>query len=256
MKRSFVPAAPAPTCRARRATLITVLLAAATAATAAGRPTAAADAVRPLQSAAVAAATPPTILVLGDSISAGYGIALEQGWVALLQRRLADQGYGYRVVNASVSGETTTGGLNRLPRALALHRPAIVIVELGGNDGLRGLPLETTRDNLQRIVQLTRGARARVLLVGMKIPPNYGPRYASGFEQIFSELARRERLPLLPFFLDKVALTPGLMQADGIHPNAAGQPVLLANLWPVLLPLLRATTARSEVASRPAAGAK
>jgi acyl-CoA thioesterase-1 len=181
-----------------------------------------------------------TVLVLGDSISAGYGIRLEQGWVALLQKRLVEQGYGYRVVNASVSGETTLGGVTRLPRALALHRPEIVIVELGGNDGLRGLPIDATRANLTRIVQLALAARARVLLVGMKIPPNYGPRYAEAFERIFIDLAARQSVPLLPFFLDKVALTPGLMQDDGIHPNARGQPLLLENLWPVLRPQLRA----------------
>jgi acyl-CoA thioesterase-1 len=205
---------------------------------------------------ACAAAPSRAILVLGDSLSAGYGIRLEQGWVTLLQKRLEEQGYGYRVVNASVSGETTLGGLTRLPRALALHRPEIVIVELGGNDGLRGLPIEGTRSNLTRIVELAQRANARVLLVGMKIPPNYGPRYADGFERIFADLATQRRVPLLPFFLDRVALTPGLMQDDGIHPNAAGQPLLLDNLWPVLRPLLRPAAAPAKVASQPARGAK
>lgn len=188
--------------------------------------------------AAAAAANPGaaarTILVLGDSVSAGYGIKVEEGWVALLQQRLRQQGYGYRVINASVSGETTTGGLTRLPRALERHKPAIVVLELGGNDGLRGLPLATTRANLVRMIQLSRQAGARVVLVGMKIPPNYGPRYTQGFEQIFSDLAREYRLPLVPFLLDKVALTAGMMQEDGLHPTARGQPVMLDNVWSTL----------------------
>ncbi len=179
-----------------------------------------------------------TILVVGDSISAAYGLKLETGWVSLLQARLNAQGYGYRTVNASVSGETTAGGLARLPRALALHQPAIVIVELGGNDGLRGLPLATTRANLDRIVTLSQQAGAQVLLVGMRIPPNYGPRYAEEFAHVFSDLARRRKLPLIPFLLERVALDPALMQADGIHPTAAGQPALLETVWPKLAKLL------------------
>ncbi len=181
----------------------------------------------------------PTILVLGDSVSAGYGLASNEGWVALLQSRLKAQGYGYRVVNASVSGETTTGGLARLPRALSVHRPQIVIVELGGNDGLRALPLETSRRNLERIIETSQMSGARVLLLGMKIPPNYGPRYSQGFEQLFRDLARRYRLPFEPFFLEKIALAPGMMQADGLHPTAQAQPVMLDTVWPVLKPLLR-----------------
>jgi acyl-CoA thioesterase-1 len=181
----------------------------------------------------------PTILVLGDSISAGYGLASGEGWVALLQARLKAQGYGYRVVNASVTGETTTGGLARLPRALALHRPAIVIVELGGNDGLRALPLETSRGNLEKIIKTAKDSGARVLLLGMKIPPNYGPRYSAGFEQVFRDLARQNKLPFEPFFLEKIALLPGMMQADGIHPTAKAQPVMLDTVWPVLAPLLK-----------------
>ncbi len=175
-----------------------------------------------------------TILVLGDSISAGYGINIEDGWVALLQKRLKAQGYGYRVVNASVSGETTSGGLQRLPRALAIHRPAIVILELGGNDGLRGLPIATSRDNLYRMVELSLAAKAGVLLLGMKVPPNYGSRYSGSFEQTFAELATRKKLAFVPFFLDKVALTPGLMQADGLHPKAPAQPLMLDAVWPTL----------------------
>lgn len=181
----------------------------------------------------------PTLLVLGDSISAGYGLTSGEGWVALLQARLKTQGYGYRVVNASVSGETTTGGLARLPRALAVHRPAIVVIELGGNDGLRGLPLETSRANLEKMVRLSKDAGAQVLLLGMKIPPNYGPRYARGFEQMFREIATRQRLAFEPFFLERIALEPGMLQADGLHPTAKAQPVMLETLWPVLRPLLR-----------------
>ena len=186
-------------------------------------------------SPAEGAATPArTILVLGDSISAGYGINVEEGWVALLQKRLKAQGYGYRVVNASVSGETTSGGLQRLPRALSLHKPEIVILELGGNDGLRGLPIATTRDNMTRMVEFSLAAKARVLLLGMKVPPNYGPRYSDGFEQIFADLATRKKLAFIPFFLDKVALAPGLMQPDGLHPTARAQPLMLDAVWPTL----------------------
>ncbi len=141
---------------------------------------------------AEAASRTRTILVVGDSISAGYGIDVETGWVALLQKRLTAQGYGYRVVNASVSGETTAGGLQRLPRALNLHKPAIVILELGGNDGLRGLSLDVSRGNLAAMVELSTAADAKVLLLGMRIPPNYGPRYANDFEQIFAELASQK----------------------------------------------------------------
>ena len=194
--------------------------------------------------AAHATSAPRTILVLGDSISAGYGINVEAGWVALLQQRLVAQGYGYTVINASVSGETTTGGLARLPRALRVHQPAIVIVELGGNDGLRGVPLEITRQNLQRMLELTAAAHARPVLLGMRIPPNYGERYAGGFVQIFSELSRLYSVPLVPFLLNKVALDLSLMQADGLHPNAHGQPLLLDNVWPVLVRSLDKKRAR------------
>ena len=191
--------------------------------------------------ASVASAAAPaqrTIVVLGDSLSAGYGIKVEQGWVRLLEQRLASEGYGYRVVNASVSGETTQGGLARLPRALETHKPAIVIVELGGNDGLRGLQLAASRDNLAKIIEKARTAKAQVLLVGMMIPPNYGPRYGEDFRKMFSDLAGKYSLAFVPFLLDQIALNPELMQADGIHPNSAGQPQILKNLWPELKPLL------------------
>jgi len=179
-----------------------------------------------------------TIIVLGDSLSAGYGIKIQESWVSLLGQRLASEGYGYRVVNASVSGETTQGGLSRLPRALEAHKPAIVIVELGGNDGLRGLPLAASRANLTKIIEQSGGAKARVLLLGMMIPPNYGPRYGEEFREMFAALAKKHGVAFVPFFLDKVALEPALMQADGIHPNASGQPQMLENLWPALKPLL------------------
>jgi len=177
--------------------------------------------------------------VLGDSVSAGYGLESQQGWVSLLQSKLTAQGYGYRVINASVSGETTTGGAARLPRALELHRPKIVIIELGGNDGLRGLPLSTSRNNLQRMIELSRDSGAKILLLGMKIPPNYGPRYAEGFEKVFRELASRYQLAFEPFFLEKIALEPEMMQADGLHPTAKAQPIMLDTVWPALVPLLK-----------------
>jgi acyl-CoA thioesterase I len=182
----------------------------------------------------------PVILVYGDSISAGYGLAVERGWVNLLADRLREQGYGFRVVNASVSGETTTGGLTRLPRALSTHHPQIVIIELGGNDGLRGLPLATTRSNLEALIRLAAGGRRQVLLLGMRMPPNYGERYTSGFAAAYHDLARRQHVALVSFLLEGVADQAALMQADGIHPNERGQPLLLDNVWPVLKPILQA----------------
>lgn len=191
--------------------------------------------------AAVSAqADAPVILVFGDSISAGHGLArVDQGWVALLQTRLEQQGYGYRVVNASVSGETTAGGLARLPRALQLHRPKLVILELGGNDGLRALPTASMRANLASMIDLARAAGAKVLLLGMRMPPNYGPDYTEQFRSVYGELARTDKLPWVPFLLTGIALSPELMQADGVHPNERGQPKLLDNVWPSLRPLLR-----------------
>ena len=187
-----------------------------------------------------APAETPVILVFGDSISAGYGLSrVEQGWVTLLQTRLKDEDYGYQVVNASVSGETTAGGLARLPRALDLHKPKIVILELGGNDGLRALPIAQMRANLVRMVDLASAAGAKVLLLGIRMPPNYGPEYTEQFRLCYSDLARDKKLPLVPFLLNDVAQSPNLMQADGMHPNELGQPKLLANVWPSLKPLLR-----------------
>lgn len=184
------------------------------------------------------AASGRTILVFGDSLSAAYGLAPQEGWVALLAQRLRAQGYGYEVVNASESGETSGGGLERLPRALQLHQPKLVILELGANDGLRALPVSEVRANLERMVGLARAAGARVLLVGIRIPPNYGPRYTGEFERVFPELANQYHLPLVPFLLEKVALDPALMQADGLHPNARGEAPVLDTVWPYLEPLL------------------
>ena len=180
------------------------------------------------------------ILVYGDSLSAGYGIAAERSWVNLLSNRMQTQGYGYQIVNASISGETTTGGLARLPRALAAHNPRIVILELGANDGLRGLPLATTRANLEAMITLAAAAKRTVVILGIRMPPNYGERYTKEFAATFTELARRPRTALLPFLLEGVANQPTLMQADGLHPNERGQPILLDNVWTVLAPLLRA----------------
>jgi acyl-CoA thioesterase-1 len=190
--------------------------------------------------AAAAPSQPPTILVLGDSLSAAYGIRVEQGWVALLQARLRAKGYGHRVINASSSGETTGGALARLPRSLANHRPAIVIVELGGNDGLRGLPIGDIRRNLDSIIRSSHQAGAGILLLGMKIPPNYGSAYTQSFQALFDDLARQHRVPSVPFFLQGIATDDTLFQDDGIHPTAAAQPLLLDVVWPQLQPLLTA----------------
>ncbi len=186
-----------------------------------------------------AVASDRTILVFGDSLSAAYGIRPEQGWVALLTQRLQLQGYGYQIINASVSGETTDGGLQRLPRALQLHQPGIVVLELGANDALRGLPLSGTRANLTQMVRLSQEAGARVLLVGIRIPPNYGPRYTEEFASVFPELAKQYHLPLVPFLLQDVALNPARMQEDGMHPNVAGEAPVLDTVWPYLKPLLK-----------------
>ena len=185
------------------------------------------------------AAEPPVILVLGDSLSAGFGLAPGQGWVSLLQQRLKKEGYGHRVVNASVTGETTDGGLARIDRALATHKPGIVILELGGNDGLRGLPLRQVRENFQFLIERAQAARAKVVLVGMRMPPNYGAAYADAFHALYGERASRYSAPLVGFFLEGVALDEKLMQADGIHPTAAAQPRLLDNLWPALQQVLK-----------------
>src|SRR5262245_18499685 len=194
-----------------------------------------------LNFAASYAASSPNILVFGDSISAAYGMRVEEGWVSLLQKKLTAQGYGYHVVNASVSGETTDGGRARLARALAVQRPGIVILELGGNDGLRGLPLEDVRANLEAMVEAARKNGSQVLLLGMRIPPNYGATYAGKFHGLYGELAEKYRLPFVPFFLDTVALDPSKIQQDGLHPNAQAQPQILEAVWPTLRPMLSRT---------------
>ncbi|HZT02051.1 MAG TPA: arylesterase [Steroidobacteraceae bacterium] len=189
-----------------------------------------------------AVASDRTILVLGDSLSAAHGLRPEQGWVALLIGRLRAQGYGYQVINASVSGETTTGGLARLPRELRLTQPRILILELGANDGLRGLPVNLTRQRLAEMIRLGKAAGAKVLLVGILIPPNYGPRYTRQFADIYPDLARGLHTALVPFLLKGVALDPHLMQEDGLHPNARGEPLVLNTVWPYLEPMLKKST--------------
>ena len=184
------------------------------------------------------AAEGATILIFGDSISAAYGIQREQGWVALLERRLAGYGPHFRVVNASMSGETTGGGLARLPKALADHDPDLLIIELGGNDGLRGYPAANIRRNLAQMIEAANPRRRNVLLVAMQIPPNYGPRYTQAFRDVFTDLSESYDVALANDFIEAVALKPELMQDDGIHPTAAGQPLLLDALWPTIERLL------------------
>ena len=191
-----------------------------------------------LVSGCEAATDSRTILIVGDSLSAGYGIDAKQSWVALLQDRLNAEGYGYRVINASISGDTTSGGLRRLPRAVEQHSPEIVLIELGGNDGLRGTPIHVIRSNLRSMIELSQGAGADVILAGMEMPPNYGSVYTRNFSRIYPELADDYDAALITFFMEDIALDPGVMQADRIHPNADGQPLLLKNVWPVLEELL------------------
>ena len=179
-----------------------------------------------------------TIVVLGDSISAGYGLAQGEGWVALLEQRIRQDKLDYAVVNASISGETTLGGANRIAAVLEEHEPAVVIVALGGNDGLRGNPLEETRHNLITIVEACRKAGAKVVIAGMRIPPNYGPVYTRRFEGLFAEVARQQNVSLVPFMLQGFADDRSKFQADGIHPAAAAQPRILYNVYHRLRPLL------------------
>ncbi|MGQ9724814.1 MAG: arylesterase [Tepidimonas sp.] len=195
----------------------------------------------PLRAQADGPGSSPTVLVVGDSLSAEYGLTRGSGWVALLERRLQAQARRVRVVNASISGDTTAGGRSRLPLLLERHRPALVILELGGNDALRGLPLQTTRDNLRAMIRASRSAGAQVLLLGMDMPPNYGERYRADFRAVYTDLAREENVALVPFFLAGVADGPqaaALFQADRIHPNEQAQPRMLDNIWPALRPLL------------------
>lgn len=183
----------------------------------------------------------PVVLVLGDSLSAGYGLPRERGWVWLLGERLAARGDPHRVINASVSGDTTAGGLTRLPPLLARHSPAVLVIQLGANDGLRGLGLEEIEGNLTSLVRLGKAAGARVLLVGTRLPPNYGAAYSERFQSLFTAVAGREEVPLVPRLLAGVAEQWELIQADGLHPTAAAQSLLLDNVWPSLEPLVRDT---------------
>ncbi|MBD9425601.1 arylesterase [Pseudomonas sp. PDM15] len=179
-----------------------------------------------------------TVLVIGDSISAALGLDTRQGWVSLLQNRLQEGGFAHRVVNASISGDTSSGGLARLPALLSQHQPQLVIIELGGNDGLRGQPPAQLQQNLARMVDVSTAAGAKVLLLGMRLPPNYGQRYTEAFAQVFSDVAADKQVPLVPFLLEGVGGVAGMMQADGIHPAVVAQPQMLKNVWPKLEPLL------------------
>jgi acyl-CoA thioesterase-1 len=179
------------------------------------------------------------ILVFGDSISAAYGMDQELGWVHLLSERFKKDKTPYRFVNASVSGETTGGGLVRLPKTLDIHQPDIVIIELGGNDGLRGYPISKIQDNLLALTRAAKAAGAKVLLVGMVLPPNYGQRYTQAFEKLFTEIALNQQIPVLPFLLDGVSTSQELLQRDGIHPTEEAQPLLVDEIWPLLEPLLK-----------------
>lgn len=187
-----------------------------------------------------------TILILGDSISSAYGIDKDEGWVALLQQRLNSEHPGWRVVNASVSGDTTRTGLNRLEPALDEHQPSILVVGLGGNDGLRGLPFSEIRTSLSAIIEKAQQRNVDVLLAGIRLPPNYGEAYNSLFTAIYSDLAGKYEIPLIPKLLDQVADNRELMQEDGIHPKAAGQPQLMENVWKQLEPMLTTVLTQSD----------
>ncbi|MBI5785585.1 MAG: arylesterase [Rhodocyclales bacterium] len=187
----------------------------------------------------LSAAAAPAILIYGDSLSAGYGIGVEQSWPALLAKRLEDNRLRYTVSNASISGETTAGGRSRFDEALNRVQPEVVVIALGANDGLRGLPAIQMRMNLTAMVKAAKARKARVLLVGMKLPPNYGPVYARQFEESFPTVSRAENVPLLPFLLEPLGTDIDYFQADGLHPTAAAQPRLLDHVWPALKPLLR-----------------
>jgi len=188
------------------------------------------------------AAAPRTVLIVGDSLSAEYGLVRGTGWVALLEQRIAREKIAASVVNASISGDTTAGGLARLPALLREKKPAVVVIELGGNDALRGLPLEATRANLVEMTKLAKSARAKVVIVGMQVPPNYGRAYGDRFASLFADVAKAEGAALVPFLLKGVADVPQadtMFQADRIHPLASAHPTMLANVWPVLAPLLK-----------------
>lgn len=181
----------------------------------------------------------PKILIYGDSLSAAYGIPQQQGWAALLKEKLHSEKFNYDIINASISGETTSGGLTRLNQTLMQTKPQIMILELGANDGLRGLPIKEMHDNLNRMIQQSKKSGIKVLLIGMRIPPNYGPKYTEEFSQSYQKLARQHKIPLVPFMLENVAAKPELIQPDGLHPNTLGQPIILENIWQQLRLLLK-----------------
>lgn len=189
---------------------------------------------------------PKTILVLGDSLSAEYGVPRDTGWVALLRQRCLQKGYPVNIVNASVSGDTTAGGNSRLSATLAGHRPSIVLLELGGNDGLRGLSIQDTEANLRNMIRVSKATGAQVVLLGMQLPPNYGKRYTEEFFAVYGKLTKEEKTALVPFLLEGIADQPQWFQADRIHPNQAAQPLLLDNVWPVLAPLLAKAPAQGR----------
>lgn len=176
----------------------------------------------------------PTVLVFGDSLSAAYGIDVDQSWATLLQARLEQQGYEHRVVNASIGGDTTESGASRIAQAIDTFAPVLIILELGGNDGLRGIPPSTMRANLHTIIKTSTDSGAAVVMLGIRIPPNYGQRYIAEFDEVFRQLAEETAVPWIEFFMEGVALNEELMQSDGIHPNATAQPILLDNAWPII----------------------
>jgi acyl-CoA thioesterase-1 len=200
--------------------------------------------VRAAFAAALLAALPASsasrnVLVFGDSLSAAYGIAPQQGWVSLLAQRIARAGLPWQVVNASVSGETTAGGLRRLPEDLKRHQPSVALIELGANDALRGQPVSAIRSNLEQMIRLVRAAHAEPVLVGIMIPPNYGIDYAAEFRDLYADVARRNKVALVPFLLEGMVDKPELFQADQLHPTAAAQPRIVDNVWPTLATLLK-----------------
>lgn len=184
-------------------------------------------------------ATTPKILIYGDSLSAAYGIPQQQGWAALLKEKLAQDKLTYEVINASISGETTDSGLTRLASTIKQVKPSFIILELGANDGLRGLPINNMRNNLNAMIQLCKKSGIKVLLIGMRIPPNYGVKYTEAFSQTYVQLAKQHKVALVPFMLQSVAARPELIQSDGLHPNTLGQAIILENIWPELRTLLK-----------------
>lgn len=183
----------------------------------------------------------PTILVLGDSLSAGYGMDIDQSWTTLLQQRLAEQGYEHRVVNASISGDTTESGATRIAAALVEFQPSLLILELGGNDGLRGLEMSKMKQNLEKIVAEARASGAAVVILGIRIPSNYGPRFSALFEDVFRQVSSEQDVPWIEFFMKGIAFNDDLLQADRIHPNVKAQPILLDNAWPIISDTLERT---------------